>query len=78
MRAVDIIIKKRDGQELTSEEIRFFIEGFTNGTIPDYQASAWAMTVMLNGMSDRETTDLTWPWPIRGDARPFFGVGDRH
>ena len=59
MRAVDIIIKKRDRQELTKEEIDFFIRGFTNGEIPYYQASAWAMEVLLNGMTPRETTDLT-------------------
>ena len=41
MRAVDIIIKKRDKQELTSQEIEFFIKGFTNGEIPDYQASVF-------------------------------------
>jgi pyrimidine-nucleoside phosphorylase len=59
MRAVDIIIKKRDKEELTTEEINFFIEGFVSGGIPDYQASAWAMAVVLNGMNLRETTDLT-------------------
>ena len=59
MRAVDIIIKKRDQGALSSEEIDFFIQGFTAGEIPDYQASAWAMTVFLNGMSTRETKDLT-------------------
>jgi len=59
MRAVDVIIKKRDGEELTPEEIRFFIEGFTHGEIPDYQAAAWAMAIVFRGMSERETTDLT-------------------
>ena len=59
MRAVDIIIKKRDGQELTQEEIQFFIEGYARGDIPDYQAAAWAMAVLLKGMTPRETTDLT-------------------
>ncbi|MEW6092782.1 MAG: thymidine phosphorylase [Chloroflexota bacterium] len=59
MRAVDIISKKRDGRELAREEIEFFIEGFTRGEIPDYQAAAWAMAVLLNGMTPRETTDLT-------------------
>src|SRR5512147_997241 len=59
MRAVDIIIKKRDKGELTREEIEFFIKGFVAGDIPDYQASAFAMTVLLNGMTPRETTDLT-------------------
>ena len=59
MRAVDIIIKKRDKQELTTDEINFFINGFVAGEITDYQASAWAMAVVLNGMNLRETTDLT-------------------
>ncbi len=59
MRAVDIIIKKRDGHELTKEEIDFFIDGYTRGNIPDYQASAWAMAVYFQGMTPQETTDLT-------------------
>ena len=59
MRAVDIIIKKRDGYELTKEEIAFFISGYTQGDIPDYQASAWAMAVFFQGMTPQETTDLT-------------------
>ncbi|MDX9865339.1 MAG: pyrimidine-nucleoside phosphorylase [Anaerolineaceae bacterium] len=68
MRAVDIIIKKRDRRELTTEEINFFIEGFTDGSIPDYQASAWAMAVLLNGMTDRETTDLTLAMAASGET----------
>ena len=59
MRAVDIIIKKRDGYELTKEEIAFFVSGYTQGDIPDYQASAWAMAVFFQGMTPQETTDLT-------------------
>ncbi len=59
MNAVDIIARKRDGAELSREEIRFFLDGFTRGEIPDYQASAWAMAVLLKGMSPRETFDLT-------------------
>jgi len=59
MRAVDIIIKKRDKEELSKAEIDFFIKGFVSGEITDYQASAWAMAVLLNGMNLRETTDLT-------------------
>ncbi len=59
MRAVDIIIKKKDKKALTKEEIDFFINGYVNGEIPDYQAAAWAMAVLLNGMTDQETTDLT-------------------
>ena len=49
MRAIDIIVKKRDGLELNKAEIEFFINGYTQGDIPDYQASAWAMAVLLRG-----------------------------
>ncbi len=59
MRAVDVIIKKRDKGELTREEIRFFVNGIATGRIPDYQIAAWAMAVLLNGMTPREVTDLT-------------------
>jgi len=59
MRAVDLIVKKRDGKELSREEIEYFIRGFTSGEIPDYQASAWAMAVLFQGMTPRETSDLT-------------------
>jgi pyrimidine-nucleoside phosphorylase len=59
MRAVDVIIRKRDKGELTREEIRFFVNGIATGRIPDYQVSAWAMAVLLNGMTPREVTDLT-------------------
>jgi pyrimidine-nucleoside phosphorylase len=90
MRAVDIIIKKREGEELSREEIKFFIDGFTRGEIPDYQASAWAMAVLLKGMSDRETTDLSLAMansgeildlsdiaPIVVDKHSTGGVGDK-
>ena len=59
MRAVDIIAKKRDGLSLTGEEIGFFVQGLTEGRIPDYQVAAWAMAVLLKGMDARETIDLT-------------------
>jgi len=59
MRMVDLISKKRDGHELTTEEISFFIDGYTNGTIPDYQASAMAMAIYFKDMNDRERADLT-------------------
>ena len=49
MRAVDIIIKKRDGLALSKAEIEFFVNGYTRGDIPDYQASAWAMAVRHSG-----------------------------
>ena len=74
MRAVDIIVRKRDGFELTKDEIEFFVKGYTDGDIPDYQASAWAMAVLLNGMSDRETTDLTLAMARSGDILDLTGV----
>ena len=74
MRAVDIITKKRDGAELTTEEIDFFIEGFTRGEIPDYQASSWAMAVLLKGMTPRETTDLTLSLARSGDQLDFSDI----
>ena len=90
MRAVDIIIKKRDRLELTTQEIEFFIQGFTRGDVPDYQAAAWAMAVLLNGMTARETTDLTLAMahsgalldlstvvPVAVDKHSTGGVGDK-
>ncbi len=68
MRAVDIIIKKREHNELSREEIDFFVQGFTRGEIPDYQVSAWAMAVLLNGMTPRETTDLTLAMAHSGEV----------
>lgn len=76
MRAVDIIINKRNHLELTRDEIQFFVDGFTRGEIPDYQASAWAMAVLLNGMSARETTDLTLAMAHSGDILDLNGVVD--
>lgn len=76
MRAVDIIIKKRDKQELTSQEIEFFIKGFTNGEIPDYQASSFAMAVLLNGMTPRETADLTLAMAHSGQVLDLSKVVD--
>ena len=90
MRAVDIIVKKRDGQELTAEEVRFFIEGYTRGDIPDYQAAAWLMTILWRGMTPRETADLTLAMahsgqtldlhdiaPLVVDKHSSGGVGDK-
>jgi len=90
MRAIDIIEKKRDGLELTAEEIDFFIQGYTRGDIPDYQAAAWLMAVYLRGMSERETCDLTLAMarsgemldlndvaPIVADKHSSGGIGDK-
>jgi len=82
MRAVDIIIKKREKQELSREEIEFFVEGFTKSEIPDYQVSAWAMAVLLNGMTDQETTFLTQAMANSGDILNLESIGpivvDKH
>jgi pyrimidine-nucleoside phosphorylase len=67
MRVTNIIIKKRDKGELSRDEIEFLIKGFTSGEIPDYQVSAWAMAVLLNGMTTREVTDLTLAMAQSGD-----------
>jgi pyrimidine-nucleoside phosphorylase len=74
MRAVDIIIKKREKGELTREEIESFVSGFTRGEIPDYQVSAWAMAVLLNGMSPRETADLTMAMVKSGEVLDLTGI----
>jgi pyrimidine-nucleoside phosphorylase len=76
MHAVDVIIKKRDGGVLTRDEIDFFIQGYTRGDIPDYQAAAWAMAVLLNGMSPEETTNLTLSMAESGDQLDLSGVVD--
>ncbi len=76
MNPIDIIAKKRDGQELSREEIRFFVEGFTRGEITDYQAAAWCMAVYLRGMTRRETTELTLAMAESGEVLDFSGVLD--
>lgn len=59
MRAYDILVKKRDGKPLNKEEINFFVKGYTDGSIPDYQASAFLMATFINGMNHEEIVDLT-------------------
>ena len=68
MRMVDLIEKKRDGLELSKEEIDFIITGYTNGSIPDYQMSAFAMAVFFRGMNDIESTNLAIAMLNSGDA----------
>ncbi len=90
MRAVDLIIKKRDKLALTKDELEFLVQGYTQGTIPDYQMAAFAMAVTLNGMTHQETTDLTMAMahsgeildlsqaaPIVVDKHSTGGVGDK-
>jgi pyrimidine-nucleoside phosphorylase len=74
MRVVDIIAQKRDGQELSRDEINDFIQGYTRGEIPDYQASALAMAIFLKGMNSRETTDLTLAMAHSGETLDLSGV----
>ena len=90
MRAVDLIQKKRDGQELSSNEIQWLIEGYVAGTVPDYQMSAFAMAVYFKGMTTREISDLTMNMVktgqefdlsaiegIKVDKHSTGGVGDK-
>lgn len=90
MRAVDIIQKKRDGISLTRAEIEFLIKGFIDGSVKDYQMSAFTMAVFFNGMTSKEVADLTWAMAhsgttvnlhsidgIKVDKHSTGGVGDK-
>ena len=59
MRTVDLILRKRGGEELSVEEIQFLVNGYTTGEIPDYQMSAFLMATFFSGMTDRELSALT-------------------
>lgn len=82
MRIYDIISHKRDGLALTDEEIAFFVKGFTDGEIKDYQMSALLMAIYLNGMDDRETVTLTKQMACSGDTLDLSGISgvtaDKH
>jgi pyrimidine-nucleoside phosphorylase len=90
MRTVDLIQRKRDGEELAPEEIEFLVDGYTSGDIPDYQMSAFLMAVFYTGMTDREvsrltecmlrsgeTADLSAIPGIKVDKHSTGGVGDK-
>src|SRR6202051_2013429 len=90
MRTVDLIQRKRDGEELAPEEIDFLVDGYTTGEIPDYQMSAFLMAVYFSGMTDREvsrltecmlrsgeTVDLSSIEGIKVDKHSTGGVGDK-
>lgn len=82
MRAVDIIHKKRDGHALTHEEIAFMIQGYSDGSVPDYQIAAFAMAIYFQGMNAQETAQLTLEMAKSGDQidlSPIHGVKvDKH
>src|SRR6201997_3565825 len=90
MRTVDLIQRKRDGEELSPEEIEYLVDGYTRGDIPDYQMSSFLMAVYYSGMSDREvsrltecmlrsgeTVDLSAVPGIKVDKHSTGGVGDK-
>ena len=74
MRMVDIIIKKRDGHELDDKEIKFFVDGYVKGTIPDYQVSALLMAILFRGMSNHEIVTLTDLMEHSGDVMDLSKV----
>ena len=82
MRMYDIIHKKREGGQLSAQELHFFIQGCTRGEIPDYQTSALLMAIFFQGMSREETADLTLEMARSGDQvdlSPIPGVKvDKH
>ena len=82
MRAVDIIEKKKHGEVLTSEEIDFIVQGYTNDEIPDYQMSAFLMAVYFKGMDKEETANLTQSFVNSGDRVDLSAINgikvDKH
>lgn len=82
MRIYDIIAKKRDGYELSKEEIEYFVNGFTEGEIPDYQISALLMAIYFSGMNESETIHLTMAMAHSGDMLDLSGISgikvDKH
>ncbi|GGC86818.1 pyrimidine-nucleoside phosphorylase [Thalassobacillus devorans] len=74
MRMVDVIQKKRNGLELNEEEIKFFVTGYTNGDIPDYQASALTMAIYFKGMTEKETATLTQAMVDSGETIDLSGI----
>ena len=82
MNMYDIIVKKKEGQALTKEEISYFVKGYTEGSIPDYQVSALLMAICLKGMDIRETTDLTLCMRDSGDIMDLSSIpglkADKH
>lgn len=76
MNILDIIEKKRDAKELNKEEIEFFVKGYTDGSIPDYQAAALVMAIYINGMTKEETTNLALAMAYSGDVLDLSAIGE--
>ena len=76
MNILDIIAKKRDKKELTKDEINYFITEYIKGNVTDYQAAALIMAIYINGMNEREITDLTLAMAYSGDILDLSELGD--
>ena len=74
----ELIIKKRDGGKLTAEEIKFIVDGYTAGDIPDYQVSAFLMAVFFKGLDREETLQLTMAMRDSGDTLDLSEIGRAH
>ena len=74
MLMTDLIAKKRDGEELSAEEIQFMVDGYVRGDIADYQMSAMCMAILFRGMTDRETLDLTMAMMHSGEVVDLSGI----
>ncbi len=76
MNIKEIIQRKRDRQELTKDEIAYFVDGYTKGEIEDYHIAALLMAIYLNGMTDRETANLTMAIANSGDIMDWHDIGN--
>ena len=76
MNIQQIIAKKRDGKELSKEEIKYFVTEYTNGNITDYQAAALVMAIYINGMNNEETTNLTLEMTKSGDVLDLYEISE--
>ena len=77
MNIIDVIEKKKVNEELTEEEIKFFIDGYTSGEITDYQAAALVMAICINGMTEDEIVYLTDAMAKSGEMMDFSDISDK-